>query len=385
VTRKGLPSYLTVDNLERISEVKALHVCASHFFDRNRLYSKDAGHLHQTIGLEETNPLLILCGVRDPLDYNVNIHPSQGQGNLSVDTEAGVKSLSHEQYMEFVKQAKPDLCLTLADEVVKRSGQNRNRKALKRTSEWLQQSVLDFEESSAQSQSGEAAGAQDGEDELGSVGLVGSILTSDDLDENAKIAKAAVEVCSDSVVGYAITGLGLRESDSFRNETLRAVNSQLPKTKFRYASGSVSTPVEILQAVESGIDIVDTTFVNQLTAVGMALVFDVGDGNSSNMAGTSTSISSNMSLNLWQTEYVNDQRPLKPGCTCYACSNGFTRGYIHHLLECRELLAEMLLEMHNTHHMMAFMKTIREKINDGQFSTYMQSFQEEMNIVQQQK
>ena len=199
---------------------------------------------------------------------------------------------------------------------------------------------------------------------------------------NAKIAKAAVEVCSDSVVGYAITGLGLGESDSFRNETLRAINSQLPKTKFRYASGSVSTPVEILQAVESGIDIVDTTFVNQLTSAGMAMVFDIGDGEASI---SEKDIHANMSLNLWSAEYVNDQRPLKPGCACYACSNAFTRGYIRHLLECGELLAEVLLEMHNTHHMMRFMKTIRNKINEGQFSKYMHSFQDEMKVVQQKQ
>ena len=62
------------------------------------------------------------------------------------------------------------------------------------------------------------------------------------------------------------------------------------------------------------------------------------------------------------------------GCECYTCRNRFSRGYIHHLLQCRELMAEVLLEFHNTHHMCQFMKTIRGKIEEGTFLEFHQQF-----------
>lgn len=43
------------------------------------------------------------------------------------------------------------------------------------------------------------------------------------------------------------------------------------------------------------------------------------------------------------------------------------RAYIHHLLEAREMLASILLEHHNTHHMQRFMADVRKSIKDGTF------------------
>jgi tRNA-guanine family transglycosylase len=36
-----------------------------------------------------------------------------------------------------------------------------------------------------------------------------------------------------------------------------------------------------------------------------------------------------------------------------------SRGYIHHLLEAKEMLAEVLLAQHNLHHYMLFMAAVR--------------------------
>lgn len=49
-------------------------------------------------------------------------------------------------------------------------------------------------------------------------------------------------------------------------------------------------------------------------------------------------------LNLRHHGYQLDERPLLPGCTCYACQR-HTRAYLHHLLATHEMLANVLLAM----------------------------------------
>lgn len=52
--------------------------------------------------------------------------------------------------------------------------------------------------------------------------------------------------------------------------------------------------------------------------------------------------------------------PLSKGHGC--------RAYIHHLLDAREMLATMLLDVHNTHHLQRFFAAIRASLRDGTFA-----------------
>lgn len=47
-------------------------------------------------------------------------------------------------------------------------------------------------------------------------------------------------------------------------------------------------------------------------------------------------------VNLFNTKYKDDKSPICEGCDCYACSH-FTKGYIHHLFNCHELLGMILM------------------------------------------
>lgn len=63
-------------------------------------------------------------------------------------------------------------------------------------------------------------------------------------------------------------------------------------------------------------------------------------------------------INLFATIYRNDALPLMEGCNCYTCSR-HTKAYINHLLSTHEMLAQTLLEIHNTHHFLEFFQDIR--------------------------
>lgn len=53
-------------------------------------------------------------------------------------------------------------------------------------------------------------------------------------------------------------------------------------------------------------------------------------------------IANKTKLNLMDIVYEHDQTPLVEGCSCYACKK-FTKGYVHHLFNCHELLGMILL------------------------------------------
>ena len=50
-------------------------------------------------------------------------------------------------------------------------------------------------------------------------------------------------------------------------------------------------------------------------------------------------------INLNEISYEKDTQVIKENCTCFTCKNNYTRGYLHHLLKCKELNANILIIM----------------------------------------
>ena len=63
------------------------------------------------------------------------------------------------------------------------------------------------------------------------------------------------------------------------------------------------------------------------------------------------------------------KRPLLPGCECYTCER-YMRAYVHHLLQCHEMTAAVLLDIHNYFHFNKFMEAAREAIGAGTFAEF---------------
>lgn len=66
--------------------------------------------------------------------------------------------------------------------------------------------------------------------------------------------------------------------------------------------------------------------------------------------------------------YRDDFRPLVEGCECYCCQN-HKRAYLHHLLVTKELLAGVLLMLHNLAHYGGFFSALRRALESGHFET----------------
>ncbi len=153
--------------------------------------------------------------------------------------------------------------------------------------------------------------------------------------------------------GYAIGGLAVGESKAQMHATLEVVNAVLPAGKPRYLMG-VGSPEDLVNGVQRGVDIFDCVLPTRLARNAAAL--------------TRTG-----RLNMKNAPYARDPRPVEEGCTCYCCTH-FTRAYIRHLIIAEEILAAVLLTLHNVHLLLTLMREMRQAVCDGTFDAYAANF-----------
>lgn len=152
--------------------------------------------------------------------------------------------------------------------------------------------------------------------------------------------------------------------------------SCLPNDKVRIVGGALH-PLSVIALVKEGVDLVDTSYSYQVTERGGALCFPY-DIDSKATAAADVAFE----LNLKDSKYADQFIPILSDCECHTCK-GFTRGYIHHLLNTKELLAPVLLSIHNIHHYLRFFEHLRLCMNNGVLDSLASHIQEHRgpNIV----
>jgi queuine tRNA-ribosyltransferase len=159
------------------------------------------------------------------------------------------------------------------------------------------------------------------------------------------LRRASVEaVCSHDLVGYAVGGVSVGEDREMMQAAVQASMPHLPADKPRYLMG-VGTPLDFFDAIEAGTDMFDC-------------VSPTRHGRN-HQAFTSTG-----RVNLRNAIWKNDPSPLDPECPCPACT-GFSRGTLRHLSTTGEMLAGVLLTLHNLYVFHRLMSRIRGAIADG--------------------
>ncbi|MBM4422658.1 MAG: tRNA guanosine(34) transglycosylase Tgt [Chloroflexi bacterium] len=163
--------------------------------------------------------------------------------------------------------------------------------------------------------------------------------------------------------GYAIGGLAVGETKEQMHAMLDCTVPALPENKPRYLMG-VGMPEDLVNGVARGIDIFDCVLPTRLARNAAALT-RIGR------------------LNMKNAQYARDPGPVEEGCACYCCAN-FTRAYIRHLIVAEEILAAVLLTMHNVHLLLTLMREMRTAIIDGAFHNYAQSFLQNYRAISSQ-
>ncbi|XP_078441553.1 uncharacterized protein LOC144711427 isoform X2 [Wolffia australiana] len=303
------------------------------------------GGLRQMLGLPES---FFVAVPRDCIESLPTIEGTNKLG-ASFETPSGRLLVRPEKYMEIISSLKPNLWASLADEVPAWIIGKRNKASVDRTVRWLDECI--------------ALDPYGGEETLG------AIVGGSSIEERARCAK---EVAERNVTGYWLGGFGLGESMEERPALFNAVVENLPEDKLRYASG-LGLPEEILQGVAAGIDLFDSSYIYHLTLGGLALVFPIDTFDKAGSSLMRNSANDGTKINLRATIYRRDDSPILEGCVCFTCQK-HTRAYIHHLLNVHEMLAQTLLEIHNTHHYLGFFRLIRRAIACGNFDIFRQKF-----------
>ncbi len=149
--------------------------------------------------------------------------------------------------------------------------------------------------------------------------------------------------------GYAVGGLAVGETQNEMFKVLDFITNYMPKNKPRYLMG-VGTPADILGAVKRGIDMFDCVMPSRSGRTGLAFTW-------------------NGRLNLRNSKYQKDNTPLDVKCDKFNL-NKYSKNYMNHLFNTNEILASMLLTLHNINFYQDLMQSIRDNIKKGTFSEF---------------
>jgi queuine tRNA-ribosyltransferase len=78
-------------------------------------------------------------------------------------------------------------------------------------------------------------------------------------------------------------------------------------------------------------------------------------------------------LTIRNAEHARSEAPADPDCPCYTCKT-FTRGYLRHLFNAKELLAYRLNTVHNVTFYQRLMAGMRAAIAEGRFVEFRDGF-----------
>jgi queuine tRNA-ribosyltransferase len=153
--------------------------------------------------------------------------------------------------------------------------------------------------------------------------------------------------------GYAIGGLAVGEPKEEREHVLEGLQLHLPSDRPRYLMG-VGTPEDLVESVRRGIDMFDCVMPTRHARNGHLF--------------TTKGV-----LKIRNARYETDTRPLDEDCSCYTCAN-YTRAYLRHLDKCGEILAARLGTIHNLHHYLTLMQSMRSAIEEQRFNGFANDF-----------
>ncbi|XP_029002687.1 queuine tRNA-ribosyltransferase accessory subunit 2 isoform X2 [Betta splendens] len=359
-THLGTVPHLTQDTLHTLSPLPCVtQVNLSNIAEHRDVLEEFKDGFRKFAGLHDT---VLYCSLHDPAapcptGYTTN-------KTVSVWGSGGRIELTVAKFMALQKTVQADWYQSMADGETwqNTTSRKRVRKSVDRTLAHLDECLLVHQSSQ----------------ELKGVEVFGVVEGGDILEERIRSAR---ETAKRPVAGFCLDGLQTGSVDqALRIQLTSAVIKELPEYKPRLMQG-VGRPDEVLDCVDAGVDLFEGFFPFQVTERGCALSFNfdispdperaVLDLNEEDPAGGTQENGdvnledqtqmTHFEINLKDTRYQDDFRPLVNGCGCYCCRN-HKRAYLHHLLVTNELLAGVLLMIHNTAHYHSFFGALREAL-----------------------
>jgi queuine tRNA-ribosyltransferase len=161
--------------------------------------------------------------------------------------------------------------------------------------------------------------------------------------------RSSEDIASLGFDGHALGGLSVGEDRAAMLAAVAGGAPLLPADRPRYFMG-IGDPEGVLEVIARGIDMFDCVLPTRTGRTGSALTW-------------------HGRLNLRNAAFANDERPLQEDCPCPACAR-FSRAYLRHLVNQRELLGLILLSVHNVRFLLDVTAGARAAIERGEFGPY---------------
>ncbi len=143
--------------------------------------------------------------------------------------------------------------------------------------------------------------------------------------------------------GFGIGG-EFGDDKKIMGKMLEVVLNDLPEEKPRHLLG-IGHLEDIPEIIKAGVDTFDCIVPTHYARHG-------------------TAFSSDGRLDMRQSKFLKDKKPLDKNCACYVCRD-YTRSYISHLFKAGEITALKLLTFHNLYFFNSYIEKLREDIKKG--------------------
>ncbi len=200
-------------------------------------------------------------------------------------------------------------------------------RAMTRTSAWLRRSVM--------------AMTREGSRLFG--------IVQGGIHDDLRIQHAQELTSTYDLFGWAVGGLSVGEGKADMLRALSTTTHHMPIHKPRYLMG-VGTPEDLLDGVARGVDMFDCVMPTR-------------------NARNATLFTSAGKVHIKGARHAGDAGPLDPACFCYTCRT-FSRGYLRHLWNARELLFFRLASLHNVTFYLDLMVRSRTAVEEGRFAAF---------------
>lgn len=164
--------------------------------------------------------------------------------------------------------------------------------------------------------------------------------------------ESAEKTAATGLAGNAIGGLSVGEPAEDMYRTIEIVNEILPADKPRYLMG-VGTPVNLLEAIERGIDMFDCVMPTRNGRNGMLFTSE----------GT---------INIRNRKWIDDFSPVDPAGPS-SVSLTYSKAYLRHLVMAGENLGAQIASIHNLAFYLKLVTDARNKIIEGNFKEWKDS------------
>jgi len=291
-----------------------------------------------------------ISSVQDPINKNA-LKGYNTTKTVAVWGIGGKFNLTSQSYMSLVEALKPDIYECLCDGDVDQSDKiKRVKKSVDRSLTFLEECLNIHKNSKVLSNSKMLCPIEGG-------------MVLEERKKFCQKVKEIIENLSDYIWGYTLDGLPRGETVEYKTkEIIKCIKEEISDEKPFYVPG-IGHPLAIIDFLSEGVNLFDSSYVTKVTENNLALVYKFPNLSDLEKYDSSNKVDDNVSkfvetINLAEKKYEKAFKPILAGCECYTCKN-HTCAYIYHLITVNEMLAPVLLTIHNLHHYLSFFKELQ--------------------------